>query len=105
VATARAMAGQRLPYADAPWFWSDQYDVNIQVLGDPTDGELVLRGDPASSRFTAISLRDGRIGGAVTVNRRPDMAALRKILAAGQKVQRADLENPTFDLRRVPASA
>ncbi len=98
IATARSMAGQDAPYRDAPWFWTDQYDVNIQVAGDLAGADLVMRGDVASGRFAVLGVQDGILRGAVTVNNRKDMAVLRKL--ATRRVNRADLENPSFDLRK-----
>ncbi|RJF89384.1 pyridine nucleotide-disulfide oxidoreductase [Oleomonas cavernae] len=103
IAAARTMAGQDSPYGDPPWFWSDQYDVNLQVLGDAVADDLVLRGDVEAGRFTLIALRAGEVVGAVTVNAARDMAALRRIVAGRQRPARADLENPAFDLRRAAA--
>lgn len=103
IAVAKTMAGVASPYRDPVWFWSDQYDVNLQVVGDMTAGELICRGDPAGDRFTLIC-RDGRfVRGAVTINRRPDMAALRKLVAEQKAVDPAALENPSIDLRKLMA--
>lgn len=98
IAVARSMAGQDAPYCDAPWFWTDQYDVNIQVAGDLAGADLVMRGDAASGRFAVLGVQDGVLRGAVTVNNRKDMAVLRRL--ATRRVNRADLENPSFDLRK-----
>lgn len=98
IAVARSMVGQDAPYLDAPWFWTDQYDINIQVAGDLADADLVIRGDVAAGRFAVMGVRDGILCGAVAVNNRKDMAVLRKL--ATRRVNRADLENPSFDLRK-----
>jgi p-cumate 2,3-dioxygenase ferredoxin reductase component len=98
IAVARSMAGQDAPYRDAPWFWTDQYDVNVQVAGDLAGADLVVRGDIASGRFAVLGVQDGVLRGAATVNNRKDMAVLRKL--ATRRVNRADLENPSFDLRK-----
>ncbi len=46
---ALAMAGKPTPYREVPWFWSDQYDLKLQIAGLARKGdELVLRGDPAA---------------------------------------------------------
>ena len=48
---AKNMIGQGAEYVDPPWFWSDQYDLNIQVVGDLRDADLVQRGKLADRRF------------------------------------------------------
>ena len=69
IATARAMCGAPVPYNEVPWFWSDQYDVNIQLVGLP-DGwsETVTRGDREAGQFIVFYLKDGRIDGAAALN-------------------------------------
>lgn len=104
IATARNMLGADKPYADPPWFWSDQYDLNIQVVGDLADTETVVRGAVDSGRFAVAGLRDGELVGAVAVNAAKDMAMFRRLVAARRKLSRDDLASPTFDLRRALAA-
>ncbi|OBH32745.1 pyridine nucleotide-disulfide oxidoreductase [Mycobacterium sp. E1715] len=64
-AAARAlMAGPRgaEPYDEVPYFWSDQYDVKLQMLGVPTDYDSVeiVEGDPGAWEFVAAYGRGGR---------------------------------------------
>jgi NADPH-dependent 2,4-dienoyl-CoA reductase/sulfur reductase-like enzyme len=100
IAVGRTLAGDAAPYLDPPWFWSDQYDANLQVVGDMAMGDLVARGDVLGDRFTLIALDGEIVRGAVTINRRPDMAALRKLVALSRPIARAELENTAFDLRK-----
>jgi len=58
IAVARGMVGQAPSYSEAPWFWTDQYDINIQVAGELSGTELVLRGDIRSGRFAVPGLKD-----------------------------------------------
>jgi NADPH-dependent 2,4-dienoyl-CoA reductase/sulfur reductase-like enzyme len=104
IAVAKNMAGQRTEYNDPAWFWTDQYDTNLQVVGDMGFGDLVVRGDPQSDKFTLLALDEQIVRGAVTVNRRPEMAALRRLVALGKPADRASLENPSFDLRKALVS-
>ena len=97
---ARNMVGAETPYLNPPWFWTDQYDVNLQIVGDPITIDPILRGDPDAGRFSVIAQRGSKIVGAVVVNTPRDMAALRRLVANGIDVPRSDLENPGFDLRR-----
>lgn len=104
IATARNMLGADKAYADPPWFWTDQYDLNIQVAGDLAATETVVRGTVESGRFAVVGLRDGELVGALTVNAAKDMAMLRRLVAARRAVPRADLASPAFDLRRALAA-
>lgn len=50
------------PYQDIPYFWSDQYDVKVQMLGVATDYDAleIVEGDPDGWQFVAAYGRDGR---------------------------------------------
>jgi p-cumate 2,3-dioxygenase ferredoxin reductase subunit len=100
IATARAMAGGETGYDAPSWFWSDQYDANIQVVGDPAGGEEVVRGDVSGGRFVTISIRDGEVIGGIAVNSARDMAVLRRLVTTRKPVRKDDLENPAFELKR-----
>lgn len=58
---ARAIAGEKQPYKALPWFWSNQYDLKLQTAGLNTGyDDTVLRGDPASRKFTVVYMKEGR---------------------------------------------
>ena len=99
-ATAKAMLGQDGGYDAVPWFWSDQYNVNLQVVGTLAGVEEVVRGDIGSGRFSVIGMRDGEIVGGATVNAPKDMAMLRRMVTLRKRANRGDLEDPGFDLKR-----
>ena len=99
IAVAANMLGENREYHDPPWFWTDQYDLNIQVTGDMCDADHIARGDPGSAKFSIIAMRGAEIVGALSVNAAKDMAMLRRIIAANAKPPRADLESPGYDLR------
>jgi len=95
-AVAGAIAGQPAPYAEVPWFWSDQYELKLQIagVGDPDD-ELILRGDPGARSFSMLHLRDGRLVAIDCVNRGGDfLGAKRLIASAGAIPDRARLADP-----------
>jgi 3-phenylpropionate/trans-cinnamate dioxygenase ferredoxin reductase subunit len=98
-AVARAIAGTPAPYADVPWFWSDQYDLKLQIagVGDPDD-ELILRGDLATRAFSCLHLRGGRLVAIDCVNRGGDFLAARKLIAAGAIPDRDRAADPAVPL-------
>ena len=93
------MIGETREYHDVPWFWTDQYDLNIQVAGDMLDADHIIRGNSADGKFSVIALRGADIVGALSVNAAKEMAMLRRLMAANAKAARADLESPGYDLR------
>ncbi|HSS61596.1 MAG TPA: FAD-dependent oxidoreductase [Candidatus Limnocylindrales bacterium] len=103
-AVGRAMAGQGKPFAEVPWFWSDQYDLNLQYagVGLPWD-EIVVRGDFGRPPFTVFYLGGGALLGVAGVNDHHTVARARHLMEAGRSISAQQLEDPTFDLRRALA--
>lgn len=101
-AAASALAGKPKPNRSVPWFWSDQYDLKLQMAGlSQGHDHCVLRGDPASRRFVAFYLRDGVVIAADAVNRPADFMVAKRLVAAGTSVQPwvlADESRPLKDL-------
>jgi 3-phenylpropionate/trans-cinnamate dioxygenase ferredoxin reductase component len=92
IATAKALIGVRVPYAEIPWFWSDQYDVNLQILGDiPAGTEPAVRGDLQARRATLFFLDDGMIRGVIAINSPRDLKLARKWMSQGRAVDAATL--------------
>jgi 3-phenylpropionate/trans-cinnamate dioxygenase ferredoxin reductase subunit len=80
-AAAAAIVGQPHHYDPVPWFWSDQYDIKLQIAGlaDRHDAAAVV-GDPASGRFSVEYRADGKLVAVDAVNDgRAHMMARRKI--------------------------
>lgn len=99
ISVAANMIGEPREYDDPPWFWTDQYDLNIQVTGDMRDADHIARGDPNNGRFSIMAMRGAELVGALSVNAAKDMAMLRRIIAADARPRRTDLEAPGYDLR------
>lgn len=94
-AVANAMLGRDAVNDDAPWFWSDQYDHNIQFLGAAT-AEVIIRGDVDALDFTAFYVADDTLHGVFTVDRGEDVMVGRELL--GRRIDRAVLEDEDTDL-------
>jgi 3-phenylpropionate/trans-cinnamate dioxygenase ferredoxin reductase subunit len=102
IAAAKAMCGVEEPYAQVPWFWSDQYDVNLQMVGLPERwSELVLRGDTGALSFTAFYLDDGTVVGANAVNSARDIPIARQMIQRKAKVDPAALTDTETSLRKL----
>lgn len=84
---ALAMVGRPKPYDEVPWFWSDQYDLKLQIAGlaSPAD-QIVLRGDRAGRSFAAFHLRDGNVTSVEAVNAAPEYMMGRRLIAARARV-------------------
>jgi 3-phenylpropionate/trans-cinnamate dioxygenase ferredoxin reductase subunit len=99
-AAARNMLGARVAYDEIHWFWSDQYDANLQYAGFHTTwDELVVRGRLDSGSFLACYVTDGRIDAAVGLNRPKDVRRAMPLIKARCPVNLAQLRDESVDLR------
>jgi 3-phenylpropionate/trans-cinnamate dioxygenase ferredoxin reductase subunit len=74
-----------VPYMPVPYFWSDQYDTKIQVIGHPRPGDevVVVDGSPEERRFVALYGRDGKFSAALGFSRPRQLMAYRALLESG----------------------
>jgi p-cumate 2,3-dioxygenase ferredoxin reductase subunit len=100
ICVAGNMVGAGREYSDPPWFWSDQYDLNIQVVGDMLNADQIVRGDIGSDRFSVAAMRGNEIVGAISINAAKDMAIFRRLVARQSRLNRSDIEKTTYDLRQ-----
>jgi 3-phenylpropionate/trans-cinnamate dioxygenase ferredoxin reductase subunit len=99
-AAARNMLGRPVAYDEIHWFWSDQYDVNLQYAGFHTQwDELVVRGRLDSGSFLACYVSQGRIDAAVSLNRAKDVRQAMPLIKARRRVNLAQLRDESVDLR------
>jgi 3-phenylpropionate/trans-cinnamate dioxygenase ferredoxin reductase subunit len=103
-AAGRAMAGAGEPYSEVPWFWSDQYDLNLQYVGAglPWD-EIAIRGALAQPPFTVFYLKGDGLVAAAGVNDHHTVARARRVMQERARVTLDQLADPRFDLRRALA--
>ncbi|MFQ5535341.1 MAG: NAD(P)/FAD-dependent oxidoreductase [Sphingomonadales bacterium] len=98
----RAMMGDPVAYAEVPWFWSDQYGLKLQMAGISRDGdEAVVRGDPASHKFSALYLRDGVVVAINAVNNMRDFMPTKRMIAARTRVDREKLADSGVSLKEL----
>jgi 3-phenylpropionate/trans-cinnamate dioxygenase ferredoxin reductase subunit len=103
---ARAMLGAGTPCAEPHWFWSDQYENNIQQAGRSEPGDqFVLRGSVDDLSFSGVWLRDDRITRVVAVNRPRDVVAVRKLLFSDHSVRPEFIADADNDLRQLTRPA
>ncbi len=97
---ATNMTGQDDVYASVPWFWSDQYDLKLQMVGFSTDGDShVVRGDPAARQFIMFHFKNGVLAAADAVNSPREFLACRQLV--GHRVDPGKLADPDVNLRQL----
>jgi 3-phenylpropionate/trans-cinnamate dioxygenase ferredoxin reductase subunit len=98
-AAANNMLGRTTAYADPHWFWSDQYDHNLQYAGHATAwDELIVRGSIEDSDFSAFYLRDGVVRAAFAVDRGADILVAKELIANQVSVDPRTLADEDIDL-------
>lgn len=89
-------------YADRLWVWTDQYDVNLQMVGMPRDYDrLVWRGAPADDAFTLFYMKGARIQAVNAINNGKDMRIAERMLAADRDFDDAALADTETQLRQI----
>ena len=103
---AATICGKPAPYSQVPWFWSDQYDVKLQIAG-LTEGyeQFVMRGDPASRSFAAFYLHDGRLLAVDAINSPREFMLAKKLIAAGACFDIAALADMDNDFKALANAA
>jgi 3-phenylpropionate/trans-cinnamate dioxygenase ferredoxin reductase component len=100
---AADLCGRPPPAPEVPWFWSDQYDIRLQIAGLPYDvDDIVLRGDPAGGRFAAFHFAaDGAIQAVEAVNAPAEFMAGRLMIARRKRTTAAKLRDMSLSMHEV----
>jgi 3-phenylpropionate/trans-cinnamate dioxygenase ferredoxin reductase subunit len=97
---ARSILGRREPFTDPHWFWSDQYEHNLQYAGSVQEwDDLVIRGSVDALDFAAFYLHQGVLRAVFGINRGRDVRTAKRLLARGLTPPPAALRDLDTDLR------
>ncbi len=101
-AAARNMMGIASAYDEIHWFWSDQYDYNLQYAGFHRDWEdLIVRGSLDERDFIAFYVKDGLVTAAVGMNRGRDVRRAMQLIKARAAATPKQLSDDDQDLRKL----
>ena len=99
---ANSMLGELKEYAEIPWFWSDQYDLKMQIVGlSEPDDDVVVRGNIADRKFSICYLRDGVFVALNAINAPKDFMVAKKLVAAKKRIDPAllaDVDTPLKEM-------
>jgi 3-phenylpropionate/trans-cinnamate dioxygenase ferredoxin reductase subunit len=99
---AAAILGRERPAEDVPWFWSDQYDLKLQIAGlSHGFDRIVVRGDPAQRRFAAFYLGGGALLAVDAINSPMEFMASRQLIARGARPDPDALGDPTVSMKEI----
>jgi 3-phenylpropionate/trans-cinnamate dioxygenase ferredoxin reductase subunit len=88
------------PYNAVPWFWTEQFDVMLQMAGLSAGyDQVVTRGDPGSRKFSVFYFKDGMLRAVDSINRPADHMLARKLLAAKAQPTPEQAAEEGFDLK------
>ena len=101
---AGVIAGKPPLAPETPWFWSDQYDLKLQIAGMPFDADTILvRGDPATAKFAVFHLKGDQIQAVEAVNSAPEFMMGRQLIGNRKPISREKLANITISMKEVVA--
>ena len=99
---AAAIAGKCAPYAALPWFWTDQYEIRLQMAGLSIGYDAVVtRGNLQLEKFSVFYFKEDRLIAVDSINRPADHMIARKLLSARTPVTRAQAGDEGVDLRKL----
>lgn len=102
IAAARSALGLPVDYQPLPWFWSDQYGMNLQIYGVPsTAHRVVRRGDPTSGSFVLFYLAADVVQAAIGPNAARDLRFARRLIEQRKPVDTERLADPNTPMSKL----
>jgi len=103
---AKNICGGDARYDAVPWFWSDQYDLKLQIagLGAGYD-EIVVRGSPEDRKFAAFYLKNGTLIAVDAINSPPEFLASKKLIMSGAKLSADILADTSITMKEIATNA
>jgi len=101
---AAAITGKPAPKLDCPWFWSDQYNIKLQIAGLSTGYDnFVIRGSADSEKFAVFYFKDDALIAADAINSAPEFMTAKRLIMAKAKVPPTWLEDTSHSLKDIMA--
>lgn len=96
-ACANMLGGDKV-YSEVPWFWSDQYELKLQMVGFSSDGDTsVVRGDKEANQFAVFYLKEGKVVAVDAVNSPKEFMVCKQLY--GKPADAAALADPGVELK------
>ena len=100
------ICGLNSVYSEVPWFWSDQYDLKLQIAGLSAGyDDVVIRGNPADRSFACLYLKEGRLIATDAVNAPKDFLQSKSLIGSRSVIDVDQLANTAIALKDISASA
>jgi 3-phenylpropionate/trans-cinnamate dioxygenase ferredoxin reductase subunit len=102
---AATIVGRRNVYRALPWFWTDQFEIKLQMAGISNGHDLVVsRGNAETRKLSVFYFKEGRLIAIDSINRPLDHMMGRKLIAAGVRLTPAQAGDETVDLKKLASS-
>ena len=99
---ASSILGQPSPVEDCPWFWSDQFDIKLQIAGlSQGYDEFIVRGDQSSGKFAVFYLRNNRLISTDAINSPGEFLVSKKLIISGVNVVSSELEDTSIPMKDI----
>ncbi len=103
---AAAIMGKPRPPEDCPWFWSDQYDLKLQIAGlSHGYDQAVVRGDIEARKFAVFYLQEGKLIAVDAINSPPEFLASKKMIMTGAHLAPEVLSDTSQSMKEIAAAA
>lgn len=103
---AAAIMGKPRPTEDCPWFWSDQFDLKLQIAGLSTGyDDVVVRGNPEDRKFAVFYLQNGKLIAVDAVNSPPEFLASKRLIMTGARLAPETLRDTSKSMKEIAAGA
>jgi 3-phenylpropionate/trans-cinnamate dioxygenase ferredoxin reductase subunit len=99
---ATTIAGRRTQYRAVPWFWTDQYDIKLQMAGISAGHDrIVTRGNAETRKLSVFYFKGEKLIAIDSINRPVDHMIGRKLMAAGSHITPEQAADETVDLKKM----
>ena len=99
---AARICGNRNPYQQVPWFWSDQYDLKLQIAGiSQNHDHRIVRGFPEEEKFAVFYLKNNRLIAVDAINSPQEFTIGKKLIASKAKIAFELIKKRDFNLKEL----
>ncbi len=103
-AAAATLCGNPTEYAAIPWFWSDQFDLKLQIAGlSQGHDAVVVRGNPADRAFSVFYLQGGELLAVDAINRPQEFMLSKRLIAARARLDATRIEDTSISMKELAA--
>lgn len=96
---ASSIINKSIEYNQIPWFWSDQYDHKLQIVGlSGEHDKVIMRGDMSEAKFMLLYTKDEKLIAVDAVNNSKEFLICKKLVANKVTIKADEISNPDTNL-------